>query len=257
VAVRDAAGAALPGVTVTAVKTGDPQRAATTNAAGNAVITSLPAGQYVVSVMPAGLVVQRQTVTLADGQSLTVTVTFGSPTVVIPGDTIRTIAGGRRLNVLDARTNVADLMRSRYATFVDTFNRATDDPTVTGSNPYKAAATFLSDKVTDPASTDDQVAASYKEVAAGLANAVAAAPNDAAKAPYRTALKAVTAAYFDRVAVANSTLSAERAVQAKEATDTLKTAGVPAAELGKLWNGQALKDGTALASSDSLIRVVI
>jgi hypothetical protein len=256
--VVDFTGGVLPGVAVRLTHTGTgTARGAVTNEAGLAVFLNLPPGEWVGSVSLAGFAPKSVgPLALAAGQTLTEQVALGlSPVPVVPIEGIEFVATDRNVNVLDARSTVRKTVSDRYAKYADAVG-GVSDPTVLASDAYRTGTVFLGEKLTDPAITDEALSAEYKAAATALSGAARASTGDQ-QAAYQTTLKAISAAYMDRVALSNPKALSTAATREIEGTvTTLKRAGVAVADMQEMWNGEALKTATGAPSADAIVRLI-
>jgi len=195
-------------------------------------------------------------VQLADGATVTVDIGLKRQSFEVPVATVRVVAGTTNTTVLEAAEVVRNAMNERYTTYVETFNEATGNPIVTSSDPYKEAATFLAERVTDAAVPDATIAAEYQATASRLTESANNATG-ADKEAYQQALTAMTAAYFDRVAASNpGTLSLDSANDLNAAVNTLKSAGVTTDAFKTVWKAPALETDAGIRSGPAIAKVV-
>jgi hypothetical protein len=250
VTVTNAIGAAFAGASVAAVS-GNRKYAGQADAKGVVTIGNVQPATYTVTASSPGYFDASTSVAVTAGQTARAALSIDEVIINVAPGVIRTVATHRSINVLDASANVRTLVVDRFQRYVTSFNKAGDNPAIAGAESYKAAADFMTKQLMDPAVSDDRIAEAYKKASAALAQAANAAPDDQ-KDGYRQALTAMTAAYLDRVSLSSPSLSAERAVDVKEAADTVKSAGVPVADVQAAWNGGALHDSTGLASAQEV-----
>lgn len=258
VRVRDIeTGAPLPKADVQLTSRGGDTRPAVTDDKGVAVFQDLSPDTWAgVASRDDYLAGQVGPITLAAGQTVPVDVALQRLRVSAPSDTVVLVAGSRGVPLLEANRIVRVAVDDRYRSYLKTFNAATDDPRTLTSEEYKAAAAFLGETVGNPAMSEEAVAEAYKETSTTLAAAARDATGDE-KAAYQAALTAITAAYFDRVALANpETLPGDRVREVQEAVATVEGAGIAVDTVKTLWNGDGLKSSTGIGSTDAIGQVL-